>query len=192
MHLYFDLDGTLYQTKYAVIHAVKTLFSELDVPAPADQQIITCIGKTTHQFLKALLPRNVKPDGVRERFSELDRRAVREYGFLFSGVPELLEQLQAAGHRLSVCSNGSVQYIDLVLEHTGIGLYFDNRFSAKHSPSKAEFLKSVLKPGEPSVFIGDKDVISMPQSSLSAVCCCFIGYGDPEQLRRRLFGNCTI
>ena len=188
MHLYFDLDGTLYRTECAAVHAVQTLFAELDIPAPPDRQILSCIGKTTDCFLQSLLPLCIQPGAVRDRFRELDHQAVREHGRLFAGVTQLLEQLRAAGHRLSVCSNGSLQYIDLVLESTGIGVFFEHRYTAKNSPSKADFLKTVLTSDELSVFVGDTgdDVDAAKLNHLPSIAAAY-GYGDPGWLRKATF-----
>lgn len=76
MNVFFDLDGTLYQTEFAIIHAVKALFDELGISAPSDNRILECVGKRTDMFLKAILPENIRAEDVREHFRSLDHDAV--------------------------------------------------------------------------------------------------------------------
>lgn len=109
-------------------------------------------------------------------------------GRLYAGVPRMLEQLHLAGHQLSICSNGSLQYIDLVLKSMGISGYFENRYSAKLSTSKAEFLKIVLNQKESSVFIGDseEDVQAAQLNQLPSIAAAY-GYGERAGMYRATF-----
>lgn len=156
MRLIFDLDGTLFQTEKCTVEAVRRLRKELGLPPLPDEQIICHIGETSKQFLQAVL--GDKPDvdlsRVQEQFHELERQEVAEHGSLFPGVHDVLKRLS---HRytLYICSNGSPEYIDLVLSSTDVARYFHIVRSAEDFASKVEAVEALVRDDRKAVVIGD-------------------------------------
>jgi phosphoglycolate phosphatase len=185
MLLLFDLDGTLYQTKYSIIHAVNSLFDELGQPHPDVLAILKHVGKTSVDFFRAILPAQFSPKEASERFRDLEFDAVKKIGILYPGVPQLLERLKSDGHTLCVCSNGSLEYIGLVLETTGIRQYFSRLYSAKFHESKAQMVREIVQPGERAVMIGDtsSDINAALKNNLPSVAALY-GYGDRKTLKK--------
>ena len=188
MKLFFDLDGTLFHTLPCEIAAVGQLFATLHLPPPDEERIRQQIGRTTDIFLRALLPSQIAPESVRERFRAAERRAIREQGTLFPGVPDLLAALAAQGQELILLSNGSPDYLNLVLDATGIASYFQTRYSAGAYSSKAELLRHILIPGEAAVVIGDtaSDLEAAAKNQLPFICAAY-GFGDAETLAAATF-----
>jgi phosphoglycolate phosphatase len=188
MRLLFDLDGTLYQARDTAVASVKTIFEELGLPEPDETCVIANIGRTTDVFIKNIFPDTVDPGDIRERLHRHERRLIRERGKLFHGIPDVLRQLAEAGHRLSVVSNGSLDYIRLVLETTGADRYFDSLYSAGRHQSKACFVAELLSPGEQAVFIGDSyDDIEAGVSNRIPAIAALYGYGDKARLTEATF-----
>jgi len=155
MLIIFDLDGTLFQTKPCDIAAVNHLFEELELKKIENNVIINNIGKRTSEFLTSILPDNIKQQDVCERFRKLERIEVRENGILFPGIVDLIEKLLLKGHILNICSNGSLEYIGIVLEKTGITKYFSKVYSAKEFSNKAEVIQTISSNNHKAVVIGD-------------------------------------
>ncbi len=127
MLIIFDLDGTLYRTEASVSAALSVLCSELSIPEVTRAEALKHAGKTTAGFLRAVLqlPESINPETVINRFRELERYYVRERGELYPGTQAMLCELKAQGHTLAVCSNGSLEYIELVTGVTGISAHFE-------------------------------------------------------------------
>ena len=82
------------------------------------------------------MPPNININNAIKRFRELEQNEVKENGILFPDITEMLENLFSKGHTLYICSNGSDEYIELVLHRTNISEYFCEKHSAKHYSSK--------------------------------------------------------
>jgi phosphoglycolate phosphatase len=178
MLLIFDLDGTLFQTAECALSAVFRLCDEFSLPHPTKAQIAENIGKTSAEFLPAILPPESDFEQAGRRFLELEQAEVKEHGKLFPGVSELLEKLHAEGHSLCICSNGSTEYIDLVLRSTGIRDYFDGLYSSKFS-SKGDTVKNLISIGEPAILIGDtvSDMVAANENHIPFIGAAY-GYGN--------------
>lgn len=192
MNIFFDLDGTLFQTALCSIHAIDQLRSELGLMPLSADQIICHIGKNTNDFLTALFPEKPLLDDQKERYRFLEQTEVRTNGTLFPDAKELLADLKAQGHTLYICSTGSPEYIKLVLETTNILSYFTDLFSTKHCSSKKQFIKELLASSEsfnrqPSIFIGDtsSDIQAGLANHLPTIAACY-GY-DPQGLSDATF-----
>ncbi|MDR2513726.1 MAG: HAD hydrolase-like protein [Christensenellaceae bacterium] len=183
MTLFFDLDGTLFETGPCVATAAQGLLAEYGLPSLTEAAILSGLGKPSLEFLRGLLPDGMDPASVRGRFRELERDAIRARGKLYPGARELLENLRKAGHSLHICSNGSAEYLQIVLRATGIEGLFDGVHSASEHPSKGALLRALLRPGEAALLIGDT------RFDLQAAECCRIpfiaaryGYGSRGEL----------
>lgn len=188
MLLIFDLDGTLYNTESSIICAVNLLFDELGLARPDVSDILANIGKTTVMFFKSLLPAQIAPEAAADRFRILEREAVKKSGRLYPGVQELLKKLKSDGCSLCVVSNGSLEYIELVLKSTGISGFFTRTYSAKYHDSKATLIKELVTPDDRAVIIGDTtaDIDAAIKNNLPSIAALY-GYGDKKNLREATF-----
>lgn len=71
----------------------------------------------------AIIPVGVNPSEFYDRFSIYERDEIQRGAKLFDGVKDLLSDLKKQGHELYICSTGSNDYINLVLEKTEIKEY---------------------------------------------------------------------
>lgn len=188
MLVIFDLDGTLFQTALCVINAVNQLTDELKLERIPADTIKDCIGKTTSDFLKVLLPDNINPDDCRERFRTLERCEVSRNGILFTGVKEMLTEIKSNGHTVNICSNGSVEYISLVLSSTGISGYIDDIVSAKTYSSKSGAVKQIVRDIPRAVIVGDtmSDIQAAIDNKIPSIGAAY-GYGRKGDLTGSTF-----
>jgi phosphoglycolate phosphatase len=185
MLLIFDLDGTLFHAKPAVLQADRALLAEMGVPVPDDNMLLQYAGRGLDQFLRSILPVNSDLAAARMRYIELVRLAILDIGELFPGVLNMVKQLHEKGHELLVCSNSPEEYIKLVLEHTGVARFITGYYSAEKYASKAELIREIIKPGSPAVVIGDThgDVEAAHENSLPAIAVTY-GYGNKDMLAK--------
>lgn len=178
MHLVFDLDGTLFETGPGLLRAVSNLCRTLGVPQCPEKIVQAQIGRTTGDFLSALFPGIAISAEQIKAFRADQVSAIRKYGRLYPEVRPLLEILVQQGHSLSICSNGSLSYIEEVLQATNSRQYFKHIFSARQS-GKSAVLSAIQKTSRDTVYIGD--TCSDYQAALDAhtpFVFASYGYGD--------------
>ncbi len=179
MQIIFDLDGTLFQAKYCDINAINRLFDEFGIMRTEEQYITQSIGKKTEDFLSSLLPSTININDASKRFRELEQNEVKESGILFPNITEMLENLFSKGHLLYICSNGSIEYIELVLQRTKIREYFCEIYSAKHYDSKAKAIKNIINSNQSAIVIGDtfSDIDAAMSNHIPSIGVTY-GYGN--------------
>ncbi len=188
MNIIFDLDGTLFETGYCVINAVKKLFAELELSIPDETSITQGIGMKAYEFLQNILPENINPTDVIDKYHTLERNEIAENSLLFPNVPEMLETLTANGHFLYISSSGSIEYVNFVLSNTGIEKYFTDIYSAAQNKSKSEIVSEILKKNSNSIVIGDTiyDIESANSNNIPSIAVTY-GYGKSEDLQSATF-----
>ena len=188
MLIIFDLDGTLFQTAICDINAVHKLFDEYGLSRIDEREITAGIGKKTADFLGGILPDSNLLEQACERFRELEQLEVKERGMLFPDISKMLQELRDKGHSLSICSNGSLKYIMLVLECTGIVEYFDNIKSAKYIGSKTKAVQQLLMETKNAVMVGDtiSDFCAAQENQIPSIGVAY-GYGNPIDLKQVTF-----
>lgn len=188
MLVIFDLDGTLFQTAHCAIETVKRLVNELDIEPISDINILSNIRKTTDEFLRSIFPKHINIDDIHDRFRELEQDEVRERGILFPNIQKVLERLKECGHVLCICSNGSIEYIELVLKSTGIRKYFDEIYSAKHYNAKSDLVEEILADKKIAVIVGDTlhDIEAGKANNIPSIAAAY-GYGNADDLDRSTF-----
>jgi len=121
----FDWDGTLMDSTAGIALSIQEAAREMGLPVPAREAASHVIGLGLQDSLRSAVP-SLPPAQYME-FVELYRKHFRtqqESMTLFPGVRELLEQLQAAGHRLAVATGKSRRGLDYALDMTGLRGHF--------------------------------------------------------------------
>ncbi len=188
MQIIFDMDGTLFQTSLCDINAMNRLYDEYKLQRTEEKYIIQNIGKKTEDFLRSLLPPHININDASKRFHELEREEVKGNGMLFPGIEEMLEQLLLKGHSLYICSNGSMEYIELVLQRTKINQYFCEKHSAKHYATKAEAVKKIMNNNQSVIVIGDtfSDIEAAMSNKIPSIGVTY-GYGNKDDILKATF-----
>lgn len=192
MNIIFDLDGTLFQTQPCIINAVNKFFFNNRLKAIEADLVLQNIGKRSNDFLSSILPPNVNVNEVYEEFSTCEREEISQNGQLFDGIQTLLDYLITNKHSLYLCSNGSDEYINLVLEKTKIKQYFDKIISSKFI-SKKDTVKELIKKDELFVMIGDTiyDIDAATENNIPVIGVSY-GYGDKEDIIKATYVAHTV
>lgn len=126
----FDVDGTLVDSREAVVEAVATGFREVltrhgHPGVEADPaQLLAGLGLPADEYYLALLPQeyHALASEVKDAATHHEVAAMADgHGRLFPGVLETLDALRAQGTKLACISNAQLPYFRACLEHLGIG-----------------------------------------------------------------------
>ncbi len=182
----FDLDGTLFETGSSVIPAVNDSLRDIGMETMDSEDILFLLGERTPVFCEKVVGgRGDKYEEFREKLWYYEHKYIGEKGRLFDGTEDMLGDLKGKGFELAVCSNGSQEYIDYVLETTGIGGHFGEKVSASKMESKEEAIERLIDKSEnkTAVMVGDKDHdfsaaedVGIPSIGVS------YGYGYEEEM----------
>ncbi len=119
--------------------------------------------------------------------------------FLFPDVLKALKQLKQDGHTLSICSNGSLEYIKLVMQTTGITDFFDDICSAKQFASKTDAVKKIVERNPTAVMVGDtfSDIKAARENHIPSIGVTYgygqkKGFGTGDISGARRYGYCLL
>ena len=158
----FDWDGTLLDSAGAIVQSIQAACRDLDLPEPSDAQARHVIGLGLVDAMRQAVP-DLKP----ERYQEMSERYRFHYLSgdhqltLFKGIPELLANLQAAGHLLTIATGKSRVGLDRALDHSGLRPLFqasrcaDECHSKPHPQMLLELMDEFFVAPENVLMIGD-------------------------------------
>jgi phosphoglycolate phosphatase len=133
----FDWDGTLLDSAGAIVQAIQAACRDLELPEPSDAQARHVIGLGLVDAMRQAVP-DLKP----ERYQAMSERYRFHYLSgdhqltLFKGIPEMLANLQAAGHLLTIATGKSRLGLDRALDHSGLRPLFQASRCADECHSK--------------------------------------------------------
>ena len=178
----FDLDGTLFRTDMSFIGAVQAALADFGLPPAPPEQIAAHIGKSTRQFLRDFLP----PGSDNEAFARAlkSRECEMRIGpeALYPGVRDMLSALHCAGFSLFILSSGSPDYIEHVVNDTGIAGYFSGLHSSRDDPDKSSMLRQIAAEEDFTVMVGDRvyDFAAAKTCRLPGIAATY-GYGGERE-----------
>ena len=158
----FDWDGTLLDSAGAIVFAIQAACRDIGYRPPSDEQARHVIGLGLVDALK-----QAAPDLPAERYPALVDRYRHHYLSgdhqldLFSGVSEMLEELQAAGHILAIATGKSRVGLERALDHSGLRPLFqgsrcaDECHSKPHPQMLDELMAEFGVASEATLMIGD-------------------------------------
>lgn len=133
----FDWDGTLFDSTACIVKSIQAAAREMGLAEPPVERARHVIGLGLEPALQIAVP-----ELPREHYRELANAYRRHYFAtvhevtLFEGVPELLQQLRARGHRLAVATGKSRRGLDEALDQVGLRALFDATRTAEETASK--------------------------------------------------------
>lgn len=185
--IFFDLDGTLIDSKDDITYSVNEIRKDLALEPLPQEQILSYIGKGTKYLLSCVLEKDEISDDIYNKFIEYYKLNTVKYSKLFSGVNELLNELQ--DYKKVIITNKAYSVTCEVIEK-----FFKDQFDLvyggdslperKPSPYPIKYAMEQLNllPFQ-VIFMGD----SMPdyEASISADVKCVLatyGYGTSKDL----------
>ena len=147
MNIIFDFDGTLFKTETVDVYAFNRALQDMGRETVDDSVILSLIGMPLMQISQMLLQSD---DIVMiKRFAELAKHyeleIIPQEAKLYPGVLDLILFLKNAGHTVSICSNGSREYIHAILDHFHIKGLFDMVWHKQDGYSKARAVYEIIK-----------------------------------------------
>lgn len=187
----FDLDGTLVDSRPAILRSVCHVLAELGHVPPPLPDLHWFVGPPLEHGFRRLLA--AYGDDRVEAAVVSYRRHYAAHGLLdgppFAGIPALLETLVSAGVRLFVATSKREDFAVRAVEAFGLARHFAAVHGAAHGhPEEKGALiarlvsRHGLDPGT-TVMIGDRehDVLGARANGVRAVGVLY-GYGSREEL----------
>ncbi len=189
--LFFDLDGTLTDSKPGIVACIRHALGRIGRPVPPEEELLWCIGPPlAESFLQMTGSREVAAEALahyRERYvaTGIFENAV------YPGIPELLSELSGAGHRLFLATSKRRDDAERILQHFGLDGFFERAFGAAPDgrlARKSELLAHALAETgvDPAaaVMIGDRrhDIEGARANGLVSIGVLY-GYGGETELR---------
>jgi phosphoglycolate phosphatase len=192
MHLFFDLDGTLTDSRPGILKSMRHALETLGLPVPADEALIHFIGPPTQDAFRELLSSsdpelNARAIAVyRERFVRLGMFE----NSVYPGVVAGLTALREAGFPLLVVTSKPEVFANQIIDHFELRQFFGHVYGSELSGergNKGDLIAHVLASeglaSEKCWMIGDRlhDMRGAKLNSLRAAGVLW-GYGSQDEL----------
>lgn len=193
MHLLFDLDGTLTDSRPGIITSIRHALSENGLPVPDADDLDWCIGPPILESFRKL----VGPDASQELFDRTITSYRERYGSIglfensvYPEISETLTLLRAEGHTLHIATSKAECFAQPIVRHFGLEANF---LSINGSgldgtrANKAELIAYILQlyriPANDAVMIGDRehDMLGAGKNGIPAIGVLW-GYGSGGEL----------
>lgn len=135
----FDWDGTLADSTGRIVFAFYEAFNELNTEPPSEQAILNIIGLALPVAIATLLP-DANPR-FQQRLAEAYHRhyfKIDEPVTLYAGARQLLEELNEAGHFVTVATGKSVRGLKQAIKQTQTGDLLHYTQTAEQTRSKPD------------------------------------------------------
>jgi pyrophosphatase PpaX len=119
----FDLDGTLIDSIELILKSAQFAFGKCELPCPSDVEWLTGVGRPLPVMFGHFAPGR-EPDLI-AAYREFQMANHDQMVTAYSGVPEMLEALATAGHRMGIVTSKVTTLAMRALSLTGIDRYFE-------------------------------------------------------------------
>lgn len=194
--VYFDMDGTLVNSRKTAISAakkgLKAYYNETgtDPEEVSPDDIESLIGLPPEAYFRQLLSES--NDQAVKRVRELvGRQEVQEVKNgnirFYKDFPEILDRLRKDGRRLILVTNGGRGYFSAINETLNLNRHFDELYCSDDSPTgeKPDLVEELQDrlPSRSSVLIGDRhyDLEAAHENNMSFIGCLW-GFGTQDEL----------
>jgi phosphoglycolate phosphatase len=189
-NLFFDLDGTLTDSRLGIIRCIEHALDTMGVVCNEDLSF--CLGPPLHHSFARLLKTQDEVEIARavalyrERFSEVGMFE----NDVYPGIESLLETLKDGGYRLFVATSKPHVYARPILQHFSLDHWFDGIYGSELSgvrSDKTELIAHLIESEKladaPALMFGDRehDVRGALNNQLTAVGVLW-GYGSEAEL----------
>lgn len=192
--LLLDYDGTLAETRPAILRSLQEAFKELGVTPPSQEYLGTQLGKggTLKDFYKVMVEQSSAEDA--QRYVDAYRRcyiqADDEETFLYEGTHEVLRELRQRGYRLIALSNKHGPTLLRSLKRFQLEEFFEGALGAEDNlprkPQKEVLTQRVAPlcpavPPEHFLMVGDTTAdLNFAANTGLDVCWAAYGHGAPH------------
>ncbi|MBW4981854.1 phosphoglycolate phosphatase [Mameliella sp. CS4] len=160
----FDLDGTLIDSVPHIHRSVASALAEMDLPGIDRDTTQGFVGRGLPILLERVLDHIGAPQ---DHHAELTRRTMHHYvntpsdpASVYPGAQEALTTLQAAGHRLTLCTNKPYEATLSALRDTGLAPFFEIVIGGDSLPTRKPdpaMLHAALEGASRALYVGDSE-----------------------------------
>ncbi|WP_456378660.1 HAD-IA family hydrolase [Thiolapillus sp.] len=195
----FDWDGTLMDSEATIVNCLQMAAKDLGIAEPEPERARDVIGLGLHQALASLFPESsdAEVEVLAKQYRKHFLREDREPSPLFPGARELLEELVSRDYFLAVATGKSRQGLDMELEHSGLGDFFqatrcaDEAFSKPHPQMLLDVLDHLGMTSKQALVIGDTEY-DMQMAANAGSDAIGVGFGVHSPGRLREYGALTV
>jgi phosphoglycolate phosphatase len=192
MHLFFDLDGTLTDSRPGIMASMRHALKAIGRESPTDEALLPFIGPPTHDAFRALLGSS-DPE-LNERTIAIYRERYAALGWaensVYPGVSAGLATLTAAGFALWVVTSKPHVFANRIIDHFELRPFFRHVYGSELSGErshKGELIAHVLASeglsNRDAWMIGDRlhDIHGAKHNGLRSAGVLW-GYGSQAEL----------
>ncbi len=164
-NVFFDLDGTLTDSKEGIIRSAQYAFEKLGLPVPEFDELYWVMGPPIRTSLRERMHLS-EEDALRGLRFYQERFGAKGYleNRVYDGVEEMLSELKDRGYRLFITTSKPTFYTVEILKHFGLEGFFTfvsgSDMDGTHG-SKAEVVRRAKEDygcrEDETVIIGDRD-----------------------------------
>ncbi len=189
--VFFDLDGTLVDSKEGITRCIQKTLEELGAEVPSADELEWCIGPSLFQSFSILLGEGADIEGAVETYREYYAEEGIYEADIYDGLGDMLEALQAMGARMFIATSKLEASAREVAEHFGLTHYIDYVFGSQADGAredKTELLAFALAETETdpakAVMIGDRrfDIFGAKNNSVANIGVLW-GFGSADEMR---------
>jgi phosphoglycolate phosphatase len=196
----FDYDGTLFDTRPAIVHCIQRAFAETRRPLPDVDAIAATVktGITLHDTMIALDKRlggdRMAVEEMVGAYRKIYLAEAAPFLMPYLGAAETLQQLHGEGIKNLVVSNKGIAAIHKSLKESGLASFVDMVFGDEpHLPNKPDpailtnhiLPRYAALPKDRILIVGDTETdILFAKAAGVASCWASYGYGDPHRCRQ--------
>jgi len=188
---FFDLDGTLVDSKEGITRCLQTTLDELGAEVPTAEELEWCIGPSLFQSFTILLGEGADIEGAVELYREHYANGGIYEANIYDGLGDMFEALQSIGARMYIATSKLEISAKEVAEHFGLTHYIDRVFGSEPDGTredKTELLAFALSETETdpakAVMIGDRrfDIFGAKNNNVANIGVLW-GFGGADELR---------
>jgi phosphoglycolate phosphatase len=195
----FDYDGTLFDTRHAIVHCLRRAFEQCRRAVPLAETTMVAVksGLPLQETLMSIDPTlRVDPDALSEIMPVYRRLYLDEGTPLlqpFAGAVEALQELHGVGTKCVVVSNKGISAVRRSLDESGLSAFIDVIFGeAAGLPKKPDptVLTDHILPrfqqleARRVLIVGDTEIdILFARRCGASACWVSYGYGDVDRCR---------
>ncbi|MCH5461843.1 HAD hydrolase-like protein [Secundilactobacillus sp. HBUAS58055] len=192
--VFFDFDGTIANSERGIIHAVKSMVDELNLPHLSDVQYRLFIGPTITDSLKKFFPSLTEKQvstAVKAYKKNYESSGLFDLE-IYPGIEDALTTMRAAGYQLNIASAKPESVLRKIIDEFQLNHYFDGIYGASEGKikriKKTDILAYAIETShaqrDQSVMVGDRytDMKGGNDNHVKTLGVTY-GFGDAAELR---------
>jgi phosphoglycolate phosphatase len=191
-NIFFDLDGTLTDSKEGIVNCIYYALEKLGYPVPEGFNVNDCLGPPLRISFRRLL--NSNDEALIERAVAIYRERFSTIGLfenkVYPGITELLSALHENSFKLYVVTTKPKVFADRILEHFQLADRFEAIYGTELNgrfDNKADLIEFILKTrqlkAEETMMVGDKreDIVAGKANRTRTIGVAY-GYGSLREI----------